>query len=219
MPVKTIRVLLADDHAIVRVGVRAVLESVSDIEIVGEATGGREAVLLAEKLTPDVVVMDLSMGDMGGAEATAEIVAKRLPTRILVLTMHAEEEYLVPLLKSGASGYLLKSAADHDLVEAVRVVARGDLYVPPSAARVLAKGVSQVDPIQHDRAQFERLTTREQDVLRLIAAGYNAPEIGEQLFISAKTVDTYKQRINEKLGFTHRSDFVKLALKLGLISP
>jgi DNA-binding NarL/FixJ family response regulator len=219
MQANRIRVLLADDHAIVRVGVRAVLESANDIEIIGEATGGREAVTMTEQLAPDVVVMDLSMGEMGGAEATAEIVEKGLPTRILVLTMHAEEEYLVPLLKSGAAGYLLKSAADHDLVEAVRVVARGDLYVPPSAARVLAKGVAQVDPIQQDRDQFAKLTTREQDVLRLIAAGYNAPEIGEQLFISAKTVDTYKQRINEKLGFTHRSDFVKLALKLGLISP
>lgn len=214
-----IRVLLADDHAVVRVGVRAVLSASADIEIVGEATGGREAIEMAIALVPDVVVMDLSMGEVGGYEATAAIAAKKLPTRVLVLTMHAEEEQLVPLLEAGASGYLLKSAADQDLVAAVRAVARGDLYLPQSAARVLAHGITKKDPLQHERDQFERLTAREQDVLRLVASGYSAPEIGEQLFISPKTVDTYKQRINEKLGFSHRADFVKLALKLDLIAP
>jgi DNA-binding NarL/FixJ family response regulator len=132
--------------------------------------------------------------------------------------MHAEEDYLVPLLHAGAAGYLVKSVADRELVEAVRTVARGEVYVRPAAARILAQGLSRKDPIQVEREKYERLTARERDVLRLVAEGYSAPEIGERLFISPKTVDTYKQRVNEKLGMSHRTDYVKMALKLGLIS-
>jgi two-component system, NarL family, response regulator NreC len=213
-----IRVLLADDHAVVRAGLKAVLGAAPDIDIVGEAKDGREAVALVERLNPDVVVMDLSMGGLDGTEATKEIVAKNLPARVLILTMHAEEDYLVPLLEAGAAGYLVKSAADRELVDAVRAVARGDLYVRPSAARILAKGLTRKDPVQAERDRYEMLTERERNVLRLVAEGYSAPEIGARLFISPKTVDTYKQRINEKLGVAHRADYVKLALKLGLIS-
>lgn len=213
-----IRVILADDHAVVRAGLKAVLGAAKDIDIVGEAKDGKEAVALAERLKPDVIVMDLSMGEADGAAATKEIVAKGLAARVLILTMHAEEDYLVPLLEAGAAGYLVKSAADRELVDAVRAVARGDLYVRPSAARILAKGLTKKDPAQAERDRFEKLTTRERDVLRLVAEGYSAPEIGEKLFISPKTVDTYKQRVNEKLGLSHRADYVKLALKLGLIS-
>ena len=213
-----IRVILADDHAVVRAGLKAVLGAARDIDVVGDAKDGKEAVALAERLKPDVVVMDLSMGEADGTAATKEIVARGLATRVLILTMHAEEEYLVPLLEAGASGYLVKSVADRELVDAVRAVARGDLYVRPSAARILAKGITRKDPAQAERERFEKLTTRERDVLRLVAEGYSAPEIGEKLFISPKTVDTYKQRVNEKLGLSHRADYVKLALKLGLIS-
>jgi DNA-binding NarL/FixJ family response regulator len=158
------------------------------------------------------------MGEMDGMAATKELAAREGAPRVLVLTMHAEEEYLVPLLEAGAAGYLVKSAADRELVDAVRAVARGDLYVRPSAARVLARGIQKKDPHAEDRARFEKLTDRERDVLRFIAEGYTAPEIGEKLNISPKTVDTYKQRINEKLGLAHRADYVKLALKLGLLS-
>ena len=214
-----IRVVLADDHAVVRAGLKAVLGTARDIDVIGEASNGKEAVALAERFKPDVVVMDLSMGEMDGTAATKEIVAKALPTRVLVLTMHAEEDYLVPLLEAGAAGYLMKSAADRELVDAVRTVARGEVYVRASAARVLAKGIKKREEHSDDRARFERLTEREQEVLRLTAHGYSAPEIGEKLFISPKTVDTYKQRINEKLGLSHRADYVKLALKLGLLAP
>ncbi|HEX6535464.1 MAG TPA: response regulator transcription factor [Gemmatimonadaceae bacterium] len=213
-----IRVVLADDHAIVRAGLKAVLGSARDIEVVGEASNGREAIALAQRLHPDVVVMDLSMAEMDGIAATKALAAANEGPRVLVLTMHAEEEYLVPLLEAGASGYLVKSAADRELVDAVRTVARGELFVRPAAARVLAKGVKKKDEHADDRARYEKLTERERDVLRLIAAGYTAPEIGEKLFISPKTVDTYKQRINEKLGLQHRADYVRLALKLGLLT-
>ena len=213
-----IRVVLADDHTVVRAGLKAVLGTAKDIDVVGEARDGKEAVALVERFNPDVVVMDLSMTGMDGTAATKEIVAKGLATRVLILTMHPEEDYLVPLLEAGAAGYLVKSAADRELVDAVRAVANGDLYVRPTAARVLAKGLTRKDPHQVDRERFEKLTERERDVLRLTAQGYSAPEIGERLFISPKTVDTYKQRINEKLGLSHRADYVQFALRLGLLA-
>jgi DNA-binding NarL/FixJ family response regulator len=213
-----IRVILADDHAVVRAGLKAVLSSAKDIEVIGEAKNGNDAVALAERFKPDVVVMDLSMPDLDGTEATKQIVAKGLPCRVLVLTMHAEEDYLVPLMEAGAAGYLVKSAADRELVDAVRAIAHGDVYVRPAAARVLAKNLTKKDPEKVNRERFDKLTQREQDVLRLVAQGFSAPEIGERLYISPKTVDTYKQRIHEKLGLAHRSDYVQFALKLGLLA-
>jgi DNA-binding NarL/FixJ family response regulator len=213
-----IRVVLADDHAVVRAGLKAVLSAARDIEVVAEAKNGREAVNLVERFKPDVVVMDLSMPELDGTAATKEIVEKGLAARVLVLTMHAEEDYLVPLMEAGAAGYLVKSAADRELVDAVRAVAHGDLYVRPAAAMVLAKNLTKKDPEKVDRERFEKLTQRERDVLRLVAQGFSAPEIGERLYISPKTVDTYKQRIQEKLGLAHRSDYVQFALKLGLLA-
>jgi DNA-binding NarL/FixJ family response regulator len=213
-----IRVILADDHAVVRAGLKAVLGAAPDIEVVGEARDGADAITLAERLDPDVIVMDLSMDRMDGAAATREVVAKGLRTRVLVLTMHAEEDYLIPALEAGAAGFLMKNAADRDLVDAVRTVARGDMYLRSSAASILARGITKKDPLEAERAKYERLTERERNVLRLTAQGYSAPEIGEKLFISPKTVDTYKQRIGDKLGLTHRAEYVSLALKLGLLT-
>jgi DNA-binding NarL/FixJ family response regulator len=217
MAADVIKVILADDHTVVRRGLKAVLGTAKDIEVIGEAKNGREAITLVERFKPDVLVMDLDMDEMGGTDALKEIVAKKLPSRVLILTMHAEEEYLVPLLEAGAAGYLVKSVADRELVDAVRAVAKGDLYVRQSAAHVLAKRLTRKDPAQAERERYEKLTERERDVLRYIAQGYSAPEIGEKLFISPKTVDTYKQRIQEKMGLAHRSDYVQLALRLGLL--
>jgi DNA-binding NarL/FixJ family response regulator len=214
----SIRVVLVDDHAIVRTGLKAVLADEGDIEVVGEASGGNEALALQERVPADVVVMDLSMSDGDGMMATRAITGRGgQPPRVLVLTMHAEEAYLEAVLEAGASGYLVKSTADRELVEAIRAVANGEIFVQPSAARVLAQGARRREEHATDRARFERLTERERAVMQLIAEGYTAPEIGEQLAISPKTVDTYKQRVNDKLGLTHRADYVKLALKLGLL--
>ena len=218
MTLDVIRVVLADDHTVVRAGLKAVLGTARDIDVVGEARDGQEALALVDRFNPHVVVMDLSMTGMDGATATKAIVAKGGETRVLILTMHPEEEYLIPLLEAGAAGYLVKSAADRELVDAVRAVAKGDVYVRHSAARVLARGLTQKDPHAVDKERFGRLTERERDVLRLTAHGYSAPEIGEKLFISPKTVDTYKQRINEKLGISHRAEYVQLALRLGLLA-
>jgi DNA-binding NarL/FixJ family response regulator len=213
-----IRVVLADDHAVVRAGLKAVLGGAKDIEVIGEAKTGREAVTLAERFKPDVIIMDLSMPELDGTAATKEIVAKGLPVKVLILTMHVEDDYLIPLIEAGAAGYLVKSAADRELVDAVRAVAHGDMYVRPSAARILAMNLTKKDPVKEERERFDKLTERERDVLKFVAQGFSAPEIGERLFISPKTVDTYKQRIQEKLGLSHRSDYVQLALKLGLLT-
>jgi len=222
-----IRVILVDDHQIVRSGLKAVLSTAKDITVVGEGGSGKDALALAERLDPHVIVMDLSMPDMDGLTATRELQkvnATRVqrpdePTsrRVLVLTMHTEDEHLVALLEAGAGGYLLKSVADRELVDAVRTVAAGDVYVQPTAARALARGLAKRDGSAEERTRVEKLTDREQVVLRMVAEGYTAPEIGEHLTISPKTVDTYKQRIGEKLGLTHRTDYVKFALKLGLL--
>lgn len=222
-----IRVVLVDDHQIVRAGLKAVLSTAKDITVVGEGSNGRDALALAERLDPHVIVMDLSMPEMDGLTATQELQklnANRVQSadepatrRVLVLTMHTEDEHLVSLLEAGAGGYLLKSVADRELVDAVRTVAAGDVYVQPTAARALARGLAKRDGSAEERARFERLTDREQVVLKMVAEGYTAPEIGEHLTISPKTVDTYKQRIGEKLGLTHRTDYVRFALKLGLL--
>jgi two-component system, NarL family, response regulator NreC len=218
MSADVIRVVLADDHAVVRAGLKAILASARDIDVVGEASTGQEAVALTQRLKPDIVVMDLSMPQLDGTAATKEIVASGGSTRVLVLTMHEEEDYLVPVMEAGASGFLVKGEADRELVNAIRGVAHGDMYVRPTAARLLAKKLAAKDGEKTERERYEQLTERERSVLRLIGQGYSAPEIGARLFISPKTVDTYKQRIHEKLNLTHRSHYVQFAFKLGLLT-
>ncbi len=212
-----IRVILADDHLVVRAGLKALLAANRDIEVVGEAANGLEALALVERLKPDVVVLDLDMPVMDGIAATRELAKRRTSTRVLILTMHSEDEYLVALLEAGAAGYLVKNAADRELADAVRAVAAGDSYVQPSAALTLARNVSRRAKHADEREQYNQLSERERDVLVHVAGGYSASEIGERLFISPKTVETYKQRITEKLGLSHRADYVQFCLRLGLL--
>ena len=213
----TIRVILADDHLVVRAGLKALLAANRDIEVVGEAANGREAIALVERLKPDVAVLDLDMPVMDGVAATKELVKRQASTRVLILTMHSEDEYLVAMLEAGAAGYLVKNAADRELADAVRAVAAGDSYVQPSAALTLARNVSRRAEHADEREQYNQLSERERDVLVHVAGGYSASEIGERLFISPKTVETYKQRITEKLGLSHRADYVQFCLRLGLL--
>lgn len=212
-----IRVILADDHLVVRAGLKALLAANRDIEVVGEAVNGREALALVERLKPDVVVLDLDMPVMDGIAVTKELAKRETSTRVLILTMHSEDEYLVALLEAGAAGYLVKNAADRELADAVRAVAAGDSYVQPSAALTLARNVSRRAKHADERDQYSQLSERERDVLVHVAGGYSASEIGERLFISPKTVETYKQRITEKLGLSHRADYVQFCLRLGLL--
>jgi two-component system response regulator NreC len=160
--------------------------------------------------------MDLSMPGSNGLEATRRIAALGLDTRVLVLTVHAEEEYLVPVVEAGASGYLTKTSADTELIEAIKVVARGEVYLPPKATRLL---LQQYRNAEHDpdTAGLHELSSREQEVLALTAEGFSSREIGKKLFISPKTVDTYRARIMDKLSLNHRSELVRFALRVGLL--
>lgn len=215
MPDDTIRILLVDDHIVLRAGLRALLEAEHDMRVVGEASTGEEGIDRAQTLKPDVVVMDLSMPGVGGLEATRTI-TQESKCRVLVLTMHAEEEYLLAVLEAGGSGYVKKTSADQDLVSAIRTVARDEVFLYPNAARLLLQGF-RVKGEEHEGSPLEKLTERERDVLTMTAEGYSSSEIGEKLFISPKTVDTYRSRIMQKLELHHRSELVRFALNTGLL--
>jgi two-component system, NarL family, response regulator NreC len=214
-----IRVLLVDDHNLVRAGVKLILRAFPEICVIGEATNGEQAITMAMRLRPDIIVMDLDMPEGDGLTAT-RILHDALPeVGVLIVTMHSEEEKLLSLLNAGARGYLSKSAVERELGEAIRVVASGDIYVRPTIASALAQINVASSPLRTDaRSRLERLSKREQAVLTLTARGYNGPEIGVQLGITAKTVDTYKQRIEAKLGVSHRSEYVRLALEAGVLA-
>jgi len=212
-----IRVLLVDDHAVLRLGLRTLLAADPGLEVVGEAGDGAEALAMCERVRPHVVVMDLVMEGMDGVAATRALAQSHPDARVLVLTMHEEEDYLIPLLEAGASGYIVKEAASADLLDAVRTVAAGRTFVRPAAARVLAEGWARRSAQAETRARYEALSERERDVFGLMAQGYSSSQIGERLFISAKTVDTYRRRINEKLGVSERAEYIRLALDLGLL--
>lgn len=210
-----IRILLVDDHTLMRTGVRLVLQGEPDMEVVGEAARGDDGVRMAVELRPDVVLMDLSMPGIGGLEATRRIAAAETGARVLVLTVHAEEEYLMPVLEAGGSGYVTKHSAGTDLLEAIRVVARGDVFLYPSAATVLTRSLRAPRPAQEDPVNL--LSPREREVLTLTAGGYSSTEIGDRLHLSHKTVETYRQRLMDKLDLHHRSDLVRFALSRGLL--
>ena len=215
-----IRLLVVDDHPVVRAGVRSLLNAQPDLEVVGEADDGAVAVERALELVPDVVVMDITMKKVSGLTATQEI-RKRLPqTKVLVLTMHENEEYLRQMLEAGATGYVLKQAVDTELAVAIRAVQRGEVFLYSSFTRVLLGDLAPpggVDGDLSERDGYERLSQREREVLRLVALGYTNRQIGDQLFLSVKTVETYRARLMEKLNLKSRSALVRYALRRGLL--
>lgn len=213
---ETIRVLLVDDHAILRAGLAALLGLEPDMEVVGQASTGEEAIERLTALRPDVVVMDLAMPGMGGLETTRQIAAMGQGTRVLVLTSHAEAEYLLPVLEAGGNGYVQKTNADQDLIEAIRVVARGEVFLYPHAAKLLLRGFRSAEA-RGEVNPLEELSEREREVLTLAAEGYSSSEIGKKLFLSPKTVDTYRSRLMQKLGLSHRSELVRFALQTGVL--
>ena len=211
-----IRVLLADDHAMFRAGLRALLDSEPDMEVVGEAGNGEDALERAAELGPDVVVMDISMPRMSGLDATRVLHERDPNLRIVILTQHAEEVYLFAVLQAGAMGYVMKRSAETDLMEAIRVVHRGEVYLYPKAVRMVLDGVVQKEGTP---LQTAALSERELEVLKLTAEGFTNQEIGEKLFLSPKTVDTYRHRIMVKLDLTRRAELVRFALDAGLLTP
>lgn len=213
-----IRILLADDHAILRAGLVRLLGEEKDIEVVGEAENGREAVQKVQELHPDIVLMDIGMPVMNGMEATKQIKKRDVNVKVLVLTMHDNEEYLFQVLQAGAAGYVLKKAADSDLVNAIHVVSRGDCFLYPSAAKMVVE--DYLDKLKHGQeptSSFDTLTDREREILTLVAEGHTNREIAETLFISVKTVETHKANIMEKLNLHKRAELVKYAIKKGML--
>jgi two-component system response regulator NreC len=214
---ETVRVVLVDDHAMVREGLRLLLRAASDIAVVGEAEDGVAALDVVRQVDPAVVILDLDMPGGDGLTALRALSQERPEVRVLILTMHAEQEWLLPLLEAGARGFLTKDAASRELIEAIRVVAAGEIYVRPSTARQLAAAIVPHRAAQTARDRFQGLSDREQTILRRVAEGYNGAEIARQLGISSKTVDAYRRRINEKLGLEHRTEYVRFAIEAGLL--
>jgi DNA-binding NarL/FixJ family response regulator len=186
------------------------------MEIAGEASTGEEAIERVRALRPDVVVMDIDMPGMGGLEATRQITALGMGAKVLVLTSHAEDRYLLQVLDAGGSGYIQKTRADEDLINAIRVVSRDEVFLYPSASKLLLRGYKAAEE-KGEASPLEELSEREREVLALAAEGFSSAEIGKKLFLSPKTVDTYRARLMQKLGISHRSEMVHLALKTGLL--
>jgi DNA-binding NarL/FixJ family response regulator len=212
-----IRLLLADDHAVVRSGLRLLLESQPDMAIVGEAENGADAIRRAAELAPDVVLMDVEMPGMNGIEATRRIKAETPATAVLALTMYEDDQYFFEMLRAGAAGYVPKRAAPDELVSAIRAVSRGEVFLYPSLAGRLVQDYLVRREVEDQAPPADELTPREQEVLTLIAQGLSNNEIGDQLVISAKTVDRHRENIMRKLNLHNRVDLVKYALRKGLI--
>ncbi len=209
-----IKVLIVDDHAILRDGIKALLSLNDDFEIVGEASEGKEAIDKAGELEPDVIVMDIGMPSMDGLEATSRIKKKNSKVKVLVLTQHDNKEYILSAVKAGVSGYIPKKALGSDLVSAIRSVFRGDSFLYPSATSALIEGYLR----QVEDEPYDRLTEREREVLKLIAEGYTSREIADMLFINLKTVLGHRTKLMEKLDIHNRSELIKYALRRGLIN-
>ena len=212
-----IRLLLADDHAVVRSGLRMLLEAQPDMTIIGEAETGHEAIRRVAELSPDVVLMDIEMPGMNGIEATRRIKANAPASAVLALTMYEDDQYFFEMLRAGASGYVPKRAAPDELVSAIRAVSRGEVFLYPSLAGRLVQDYLRRGPAGEEEPPGDELTPREQEVLTLIAEGLSNNEIADRLVISAKTVDRHRENLMRKLKLHNRVDLVKYALRKGLI--
>jgi DNA-binding NarL/FixJ family response regulator len=217
VPLKT-RILLADDHEVVREGLRLVLDSAPDLEVVAQAGDGAEAVALALSTEVDLAVLDVTMPRMTGLQAARELAKQKPDMKVLILSMHDNEQYFFEALKAGASGYVLKSAANRDLIEAVRATMRGEPFLYPAAVRALVRDYLE-RASRGEATPEDPLSPRELEVVKLIAEGLTSEEIGEQLFISKKTVDRHRENVLEKLGMRNRVELTRYAIRRGLVTP
>lgn len=209
------KVLIADDHTIVRTGLRALLQAETTLELVGEATGGYEALQLVDELMPDILVLDISMPDLDGISVTRQLQSQHTDLKILILTLHEDRALLREAIKSGASGYILKRAAEAELISAIQIVMRGDMYIEPSMLRDLID--DQLRPVNPTQDSLEPLTPREIDVLKLIVQGYTNRQVGEKLGISVRTVEGHRANLSEKLGIRSRVELVRYAREQGFL--
>ncbi len=213
-----IKVLVADDHTIVRHGIYALLGLMSDIELVGEAVNGREALEKVEKLMPDVVIMDIAMPLMDGLEATRRICKEFPRTKVIALTQYDDREFVFPVIEAGARGFISKTAASSELASAIRSVYRGDSYLSPSVARVFVEGYKEGIGKVKDQDPYKQLTNREREILKLLAEGHTTQKIAAMLVLSPKTVDRHKTNLMAKLAIHSRADLIKYALRKGIIT-
>jgi DNA-binding NarL/FixJ family response regulator len=215
---RAVRILLADDHALVRRGVRLILDSEPGLEVVAEAGDGAEAVTVARELDIDLAVLDVAMPRMTGLQAARELSRRRSPPRILMLSMYDNEQYFFESLKAGASGYVLKSVADQDLVDACHAAMRGESFIYPGAMSALVR--NYLERVRRgERLSTSVLTPREDEVIKLIAEGYSSKEIADALTISLKTVERHRSNILQKLGMRDRTDLTRYAIRAGLVEP
>ncbi len=214
-----IRLLLVDDHIVVRTGLRMLLASENDVEIVGEAGTAKEALEAVRKMKPNVVLMDIGLPDMSGIDATREIKHNNPEVAVVALTIHEDEEYFFKMLEAGAGGYVPKRAAPEELLTAIRVAARGEVYLYPSLAKLLVKDFLAQERSSDAAATLDGLTDREQEVLKYLVEGATNNEIAEDLVISPKTVARHRENIMQKLGLHSRADLVRYAIRKGIINP
>ncbi len=213
-----VRVLLAEDHTIVRKGLRSLLNGEAGIEVIGEAEDGREAVEKVQQLLPDVVLMDIAMPGLNGLEATRQI-KKRFPeVQVLILTMHANEEYVFQILRAGASGYVVKQAAPTELISAIRAAYRGDSFLSPSISKTIIQEYIRQAEAMAEKESYDKLTNREREVLQLIAEGRSNREIAGLLHISVKTVETHRANLMAKLDIHSTAELTQYAIRKGMIS-
>lgn len=212
-----IRILIADDHGVLRAGLRALLNTEPSLEVVGEAADGNEALRLTSELQPDIVLMDISMPDCGGIEATRRLTELRPDVGVLILTVHEDKGLLREAIRAGAAGYILKRAVESELINAIQAVSRGDLYVHPAMTRALLPDVNSV-PAANQMA-VERLTPREVEVLRLIVTGHTNRQIADVLTLSVRTVESHRANLMDKLDLHSRVELVRYAAKHGLFEP
>jgi two-component system response regulator NreC len=213
-----IRVLVADDHGIVRQGLRFVLEREPDLDVAGEASDGREAVRLAEELSPQVIVMDIGMPQLNGIEATAQIVRRDPEAKVIILSMHADEVYLVRALSAGVRGYLLKGSADQDLVRAIRAVSEGKCFFSPVIAQMLAEDYTRQLQQKELQDSYDLLTEREREILQLLAEGKSNKEVATVLNVSPYTVETHRTHLMQKLNLHNTAEIVLYAVRKKIVS-
>lgn len=212
-----IRVLLADDHAVLRAGLRSLLEAESDMSVVAESSDGDECLKEARVHRPDVILLDINMPNCDGLECLRHLRAQIPESRVLILTMHDDVGYLKEVISSGGAGFVLKQAASEELLSAIRTVHEGGIFLHPRHAAQLISNDSQLPPASENAAQFATLSSREAEVFRLVALGYRNSEIAESLFLSVRTVETYKARVMQKLNLDTRSALVRFALDIGAL--
>ena len=215
---KKIRVLIVDDHTLVRAGIRSLLALVADIEVVGEASDGKEALEKVRELAPDVVLMDLAMPVMGGLEATRRIRREFQGIKVLALTQYDDSEYVIPIIEAGACGFVTKMAAFSELASAIQAAYRGDSFLSSTAATALVEECQQKTNEEGEKDAYQLLTDREREVLKLVVEGYTAREIAAMLFISPKTVEGHKARLMDKLNIHSTTDLIKFAIRKRVIT-